>query len=63
VAAASGETFDNISPINGKVLTKVSAGDREDIDRAVKAAVRPSKPATGRAMVVSARSCCCVSPI
>src|SRR5437899_10653161 len=38
VAAASGQTFDNVSPINGKVLTKVAAGDKEDVDRAVKAA-------------------------
>ena len=38
VPAASGETFDNISPVDGKVLAKVAAGDKEDIDRAVKAA-------------------------
>jgi len=40
VPAASGKTFDNVSPIHGKVLTAVSAGDKEDIDRAVKAARR-----------------------
>lgn len=38
VPASSGKTFDNISPIHGKVLTKVASGDKEDIDRAVKAA-------------------------
>jgi gamma-glutamyl-gamma-aminobutyraldehyde dehydrogenase/4-guanidinobutyraldehyde dehydrogenase/NAD-dependent aldehyde dehydrogenase len=38
VASAAGGTFDNISPIDGRVLTKVAAGDAEDIDRAVKAA-------------------------
>ena len=38
VPASSGKTFDNISPIHGKVLTKVAAGDKDDIDRAVKAA-------------------------
>src|SRR3546814_1469077 len=38
VAAASGKTFDCISPIDGKVLTQVAAGDKEDVDRAVKAA-------------------------
>jgi len=38
VAAASGKTFDCASPIDGKVLTKVAAGDKEDVDRAVKAA-------------------------
>jgi gamma-glutamyl-gamma-aminobutyraldehyde dehydrogenase/4-guanidinobutyraldehyde dehydrogenase/NAD-dependent aldehyde dehydrogenase len=38
MAAASGKTFDCISPIDGKVLTKVSACDKEDVDRAVGAA-------------------------
>ena len=38
VAAASGETFEDISPIDGKVLARVAACDREDVDRAVKAA-------------------------
>ena len=40
VAAASGETFDCVSPVNGKVLAQVAACDREDVDRAVKAARR-----------------------
>jgi acyl-CoA reductase-like NAD-dependent aldehyde dehydrogenase len=38
VPAASGKTFETISPINGKVIAKVAEGDKEDIDRAVKAA-------------------------
>jgi gamma-glutamyl-gamma-aminobutyraldehyde dehydrogenase/4-guanidinobutyraldehyde dehydrogenase/NAD-dependent aldehyde dehydrogenase len=38
VVSAAGGTFDNISPIDGRVLAKVAAGDAEDIDRAVKAA-------------------------
>jgi acyl-CoA reductase-like NAD-dependent aldehyde dehydrogenase len=38
VAAASGKTFDCISPVDGKVLTQVAACDKEDVDRAVKAA-------------------------
>jgi acyl-CoA reductase-like NAD-dependent aldehyde dehydrogenase len=38
VAAASGETFEDISPIDGKVLARVAACDKEDIDRAAKAA-------------------------
>jgi acyl-CoA reductase-like NAD-dependent aldehyde dehydrogenase len=37
-AAASGKTFDCISPIDGKVLTQVAECDEEDADRAVKAA-------------------------
>jgi gamma-glutamyl-gamma-aminobutyraldehyde dehydrogenase/4-guanidinobutyraldehyde dehydrogenase/NAD-dependent aldehyde dehydrogenase len=38
VGAASGQTFDCINPATGKVLTKVAACDREDVDRAVRAA-------------------------
>ncbi len=38
MAAASGKTFDCISPIDGKVLTKVAECDKEDVERAVKAA-------------------------
>src|SRR5690242_5325033 len=37
-AAASGKTFDCISPVDGKVLTKVAECDKEDVERAVKAA-------------------------
>jgi acyl-CoA reductase-like NAD-dependent aldehyde dehydrogenase len=38
VPAASGETFDCVSPIDGRVLTKVAACDVEDVNRAVAAA-------------------------
>ncbi|MBX6320914.1 MAG: aldehyde dehydrogenase [Rhodospirillaceae bacterium] len=38
VDAASGQTFDAINPATGKVLTRVAACDKEDVDRAVKAA-------------------------
>ncbi len=38
VDAASGKRFDCVSPIDGKVLTQVAAGDKEDVDRAVAAA-------------------------
>src|SRR3979411_2179695 len=38
VSSAAGRTFDNISPIDGRILAKIAAGDAEDIDRAVKAA-------------------------
>jgi acyl-CoA reductase-like NAD-dependent aldehyde dehydrogenase len=37
-AAASGKTFDCISPVDGKVLTQVAECDKEDVERAVKAA-------------------------
>jgi phenylacetaldehyde dehydrogenase len=38
VEAASGNTFPTYNPATGEVLANVAAGDREDIDRAVKAA-------------------------
>jgi len=40
VAAASGKTFESFNPATGEVLARVAEGDREDIDRAVKAARR-----------------------
>jgi len=38
VDAASGKTFPTYDPATGEVLAQVAEGDREDIDRAVKAA-------------------------
>jgi acyl-CoA reductase-like NAD-dependent aldehyde dehydrogenase len=38
VSAASGKTFTCMNPATGRPLTQVSAGEGEDIDRAVKAA-------------------------
>jgi phenylacetaldehyde dehydrogenase len=38
VEAASGKTFASYNPATGEVLAQVAEGDREDIDRAVKAA-------------------------
>ncbi len=38
VKAASGRTFDKVSPIDGRVLTAVAECDREDVERAVRAA-------------------------
>ena len=40
VDAASGETFDCLSPIDGRVLAQVSRCAAEDVDRAVRAARR-----------------------
>ena len=37
-AAASGQTFDCVSPIDGKVLGRVAAGDAADVDAAVRSA-------------------------
>ena len=36
--AASGKTFPTYNPATGEVLSRVAEGDKEDIDRAVKAA-------------------------
>jgi phenylacetaldehyde dehydrogenase len=38
VEAASGKTFATYNPATGEVLANIAAGDKEDIDRAVKAA-------------------------
>ncbi len=38
VPAASGKTFDCISPVDGRLLTQVAACDEEDVNRAVAAA-------------------------
>src|ERR1700674_4895806 len=38
VEAASGKTFPTFNPATGEVLSRVAEGDKEDIDRAVKAA-------------------------
>lgn len=38
VSAASGKTFDCISPLNGQSITSIAACDTEDINRAVSAA-------------------------
>jgi len=38
VDAVSGKTFDTYNPATGEVLAKVAAGDKADVDRAVKAA-------------------------
>ena len=38
VASASGKTFPTYNPATGEVLAQIAEGDREDIDRAVKAA-------------------------
>src|SRR5215813_5776153 len=40
VEAASGKTFETPNPATGEVLARVAEGDREDVDRAVRAARR-----------------------
>ena len=55
VAAASGETFPTIDPATGEVICRVPAGDKADIDAAVKAA-RAAKHAPLASEVTSKRS-------
>jgi aldehyde dehydrogenase len=38
VAPSSGEYFDNISPIDGKVFTNAARGNKEDVEKAIDAA-------------------------
>src|SRR5689334_14313170 len=40
VEAASGKTFETPNPATGEVLARVAEGDKEDVDRAVRAARR-----------------------
>ncbi len=47
VPAASGKTFDCVSPIDGRVLTQVSAAMRRDVNRAWQPPAPPSKRAAG----------------
>ncbi|HCE76742.1 MAG TPA: 5-carboxymethyl-2-hydroxymuconate semialdehyde dehydrogenase, partial [Dehalococcoidia bacterium] len=37
VGSASGKLFDNVNPVNGKVIAKVHEAGREEVDAAVKA--------------------------
>ena len=48
VPAASGKTFPTYNPATGEVLAQVAEGDREDIDRAVKAARKAFEGDRGR---------------
>lgn len=45
--AKSGATLDVINPVNGKVVGKVAAGDKADVDAAVKAADRAHQTVWG----------------
>jgi len=55
VDAASGKTFPSYNPATGEVLAKVAEGDREDIDRAVKAARKAFENSPWPAMSASER--------
>jgi len=55
VGAASGKTFPTFNPATGDVLAQVAEGDREDIDRAVKAARKAFETGPWRRMTPSER--------
>ncbi len=55
VAAASGKTFPSYNPATGEVLAQIAEGDREDIDRAVKAARKAFEGDAWSAMSASQR--------
>jgi aldehyde dehydrogenase (NAD+) len=56
VPAASGRTFEKISPVNGRVLSQVAASAREDVDAAV-AAARRAQPDWARRTPVERGEC------
>ncbi|MGH8611121.1 MAG: aldehyde dehydrogenase family protein [Gammaproteobacteria bacterium] len=56
VPAASGKTFPVYNPATSEVIAQVAEGDREDIDRAVKAARRAFESGPWHAMSPSQRS-------
>ena len=55
VEAASGETFATYDPATGEVICEVAAGDKKDIDRAVKAARSAFETGPWRGMTPSDR--------
>src|SRR5215471_16654914 len=55
VNAASGKTFPTYNPATGEVLAQIAEGDREDIDRAVKAARLAFENGPWRRMTASER--------
>jgi phenylacetaldehyde dehydrogenase len=55
VEAASGETFQSHDPSNEEPLAEVAAGDKEDVDRAVRAARRAFETGPWRRMTPSER--------
>jgi len=55
VDSASGKTFPTYNPATGEVMARVAEGDREDIDRAVKAARRAFESGPWPEMTASER--------
>src|SRR5690242_11054930 len=54
-SSASGKTFPSYNPATGEVLAQIAEGDREDIDRAVRAARQAFENGPWRRMTASER--------
>ena len=55
VAPASGEYFENVSPVTGKVFTKIARSNKEDVEKALDAA-HAAKDAWGKTSVTERSS-------
>src|SRR4030095_6616341 len=55
VEAASGKTFDTVDPASEQVICRVAEGDREDVDRAAKAAHKAFYEGEWSRMIPTAR--------
>ena len=56
--AASGKTFETLDPATGEVIARVAEGDKEDVDRAVKAARKAFETGPWRRMDARERGRC-----
>jgi aldehyde dehydrogenase (NAD+) len=58
IDSASGKTFETLNPATGEVIAQVAEGDREDVDRAVKAARKAFETGLWRRMNARERGQC-----
>lgn len=61
VDAKSGATLEVINPVNGKVIGKVAAGDKADVDAAVKVAEKAHQTVWGGKSTLSITMCTPIS--
>jgi len=58
IDSASGKTFETLNPATGEVIARVAEGDREDVDRAVRAARKAFEEGPWRKMNARERGRC-----
>jgi aldehyde dehydrogenase (NAD+) len=58
VDSASGKTFETLNPATGEIIAQVAEGDKEDVDRAVKAARKAFETGPWRRMDARERGKC-----